>query len=127
VLGRMNAIAALSASFLIFLCGCTLSGRPHVARSQILRQVPIGTSIDDATNRLTHAGFRCAPPLRGSVFYDMAVTPRFTHTNATVMFCDRTRTMYFGHRRWVIGLPYDERGSVTNIFVQVWDRYWMEL
>ena len=123
----MNAITSLTASVLIFSCGCALSGRPNVARTQILKQVPLGTSIADATNKLSEVGFRCTLPLRGAVFYDMAVTPRFTHTDATVMFCDRTRTMYFGQRRWIIGLPYDERGSVTNVFVQVWDRYWMEL
>ena len=121
----MNVLATFCVCSLLFLGGCTFSGRPPVARSQVLRRVPIGTPIDAAKDKLAQAGFRALIP--GPVFYDMAVTPPFTHTNITLMFFDRTRTMYFGQRRWIIGLPYDDHGVVTNVFVQVWDQYWMEL
>jgi len=127
VLGRMNATVFINSCLALVFCGCGgISGHPEKARTQILRRVPLGTRIDDATNKLTRGGFRCTPPLRGAVFYDMASTPRFTHTNATVMSCTRNRTRYFGERMWVIGLPYDESRTVTNVFVQVWDRGWLE-
>jgi hypothetical protein len=126
VVGRMRILAPIFALLLV-VCGCsTFSGRPATAREQILRQIPLGTQVDEATNRLARAGFKCGPHDRNGVFYDMAVTPRFTHTNATTMFCTRSQQQFFKHRRWTVGLPYDEHRTVTNVFVQVWDRLWFE-
>ena len=97
-----------------------MSGRPTKARAQILRQIPLGTQIDEATNRLARSGFKCSQ--HHGVFYDMAATPPLTHTNGTMMFCTRAQQQFFNHRRWSVGLPYDEHRRITNVFVQVWDR-----
>jgi hypothetical protein len=124
--GRMKIFAPIFALLLV-VCGCSrFSGGPAAARAQILRQIPLGTPIDAATNRLTRAGFKCGPHEPGTVFYDMAVTPQSTHTNATLMFCTRAQQQFLKHRQWTVGLPYDEHRTVTNVFVQVWDRLWFE-
>jgi hypothetical protein len=115
-LDEMSIRAGFSVLFCLLVIGCSssrigLSKSEDKMRASVLRRVPIGSSLEHATNVMSAAGFTC------DVW-------RFKTNQYAV--CARQRTVpLVWERLWVVDFPFDTSEKVTNVTVHVSTSWWV--
>jgi hypothetical protein len=126
--------AAVVMLLIVAACGCAhnagslrLSTNALKAKQQILKQVPLGTSVDVAEQKMRKLGFLCQTRERGQ-FGDQITSwgergEYRAYKDTDYLACSQERVIPgFSHHQWVIALVHDEHGAITNVLAQVWNR-----
>ncbi len=125
----ISTFAVLTACF---LAGCAhgsgsirLSNNPLKVKEEALKEIPLGTPLKVAEEKMAKLGFKCEK-YKGVEFGDQ-ITPRGQrgeykrYQNVDVVACSKTKVVpLVSDRTWVIGLVYNSEKVVTNVLVQVW-------
>jgi hypothetical protein len=126
LIGALMAVA-------LTLCGCVhnvaamrLSANPLKVKEQIRRQVPFGTPLNVAEEKMRHLGFDCEFRRRGEFGDQITASGERgeyrRYKDIDYLVCVQQLVIpCILHRMWVIGLVCDENQRVTNILVQVWN------
>jgi len=107
-----------------------LSTNPLKAKRQVLKEVPIGTPLKIAEEEMRSLGFHCE--IRKAGEFGDQITARGErgeyrrYQNIDYLACTKERVITgIYHRAWVIALVYDKEQVVTNVLIQVWNRYYL--
>ena len=113
-----------STLWLINALAFPLSRNPKNAKSQIEALGPVGKPLAVATNQLAKIGCTCVGTKNTSFVDEANPGEAIRHNNIKYVECVVQRRGFIGFPEylWVIALPYDQQGHVTNIFVSISNR-----
>jgi hypothetical protein len=104
----------------------SFSTNPEKLRENIRRVLNTTGPLEKVQSIMTQNGFKCSVNTN-ALFDDFtpSASSRFIrHTNVSYLDATITRRSITGLHvtQYVIGLPYNEKGNVTNVWVQVWEK-----
>ena len=116
----------LALSGCIISNGMRLSTNPLEVKSQLLKEVPIGTPLKIAQEKMRDLGFRSQ--IRKAAQFGDQITDRGErgeyqrYENINYLACRKERVITgVSHRAWDIAVVFDKDEIVTNVLVQVWN------
>src|SRR5262245_45467332 len=91
---------------------------PEDMKQEILKHIPIGSSIKDAQRVMEANGFKCEMSYGSFVeMYEGERFPRAKHDNTPHLYCDKeVNSEIFSLRRWQIAIVHKD-GVVSDVFM----------
>jgi hypothetical protein len=98
-------------------CVSRFSTEPNEAKQQILKEVPLGTPLHVAKERMEQMHFWCffhRTPEQPVPFGVKATGPLID-----CLTCSEEQSVFFGRKRWTVEMRFDTNQFVTNMVVHV--------
>ena len=100
-----------------------LHNNPAAMKNEVLKKIPIGSSIEHAKEVMEKSGFKCEMKWNGSfAYYDDKGNQQATRNGEDYLYCDKEKSAFpfilLQTRRWQIAIVH-KNGVVTEAVVAI--------